>query len=275
MSKLIMIAGTKGGIGKSFVAALLADVAMKNGKSIVLFDCDDENHTLRDVYSKAQADVEIINVQLETDREHQHALDVIVNDVISREDERRKAGQKDTVYIADMKAGTSYRTIDWMRIFPFDLFRTKKVDVLLVGIVTTDIDSVITLAYWIRTFTEAAKQKLLRLVVVRNDYLEGSFDFFDRKLLPALKDIPGTALFSIDNIGVLTSKRLRDRNATVAQAFDAEKALPGFEIMDDIRCREYYYRHEKKILKLFSGEEIFMPMPGKEEKSKEMKNNAG
>ena len=50
MKTFYLIAGTKGGIGKTFIATLLADMALQSGKKVVLYDCDDENHTLEESY---------------------------------------------------------------------------------------------------------------------------------------------------------------------------------------------------------------------------------
>ena len=52
MSKLFIMAGTKGGIGKSLAASLLADVALDCKHRPVLFDCDDENRSLSNFYDK-------------------------------------------------------------------------------------------------------------------------------------------------------------------------------------------------------------------------------
>ena len=56
MSKLFIMAGTKGGIGKSLAASLLADVALDCKYRPVLFDCDDENRSLSNFYDEQNPD---------------------------------------------------------------------------------------------------------------------------------------------------------------------------------------------------------------------------
>ena len=76
MSQFYLVAGTKGGIGKTFAATLLADSAFDLGRRIVLFDCDDENSTLADSYRREIPGVTVVKVGLDSDpeKEYQESL---------------------------------------------------------------------------------------------------------------------------------------------------------------------------------------------------------
>ena len=264
MPKLIIIAGTKGGIGKTFVATLLCDVALKAGKKVVLFDCDDENHTLQHIYGETESEVELINIAVETDGEHEDPLDEIVNAAIRMESGRNPDDRSDTIYIADMKAGTSIRTVNWMEVFPFDLFLKMKIEFLILGVVTSDLDSAVTFAYWVRSFTEAARKKMLRIAVVKNDFQVGNFAFFQQKLEPFLQKIPETAILEMNGFGEWTFAKLRSSNASIGQILDSKKTIPKFGIMGDVRCGTFF-RHAQKIFLPLLAETGGNPPPVKKQ----------
>ena len=243
MSQFYLVAGTKGGIGKTFAATLLADSAFDLGRKIVLFDCDDENSSLADSYRREIPGVTVVRVALDSDPEKEYPLDRIVNTIARME----SAGEHDTVYLADMKAGTSHRTITWMSCFPFDLFRKYGIRIVLIGIVTGDIDSVQTLAVWIKQYLKEFKNGSMRLQIIKNHFLNVPFDFYEQKLAPSLRQFPGCSVMELDCMGVRALKAVRDMNTTLGQVVSGQSSVPSFEIMDEIRCGSYYRRMKKEF----------------------------
>ena len=268
MSQFYLIAGTKGGIGKTFAATLLADSAFDLGRRIVLFDCDDENSTLADSYQREIPGVTVVKVGLDSDPEKEYPLDRIVNTIAGMETGRERS---DTVYLADMKAGTSHRTIDWMRCFPFDLFREYGIRIVLVGIVTGDIDSVLTLAVWIKQYLEEFKDGSMRLQIIKNHFLNVPFDFYEQKLAPSIRSLPGCSVIELDSLGVRTLKAVRDMNTSLGQMVSGKTPIPSFEIMDNIRCGSYYHRMKKRFQSMLE-QDASRP---EDARSKESKRHAG
>ncbi len=259
MAKLFIIAGTKGGIGKTFVATLLCDVALEAGHRVVLFDCDDENRSLRSSYRDPPAGLELEEVALDSDQEVEYPLDHIINRVMDREEENQTAG-KETVYIADMKAGTSFRTISWMSILPFDLFRKRNIQVNLLGVVTSEIDSVATFALWVKTYLEEAKKGNLRLLVVQNEFQQNNFEFFTQKLAPMLMPLPDFRTIRLGMFMTQNMKRIRAMHTTLGRVASQKTLIPEFQFMDELRCNSYFAEVRQSLLPLFT-ECVKMPEP--------------
>jgi|GEM_PF-2541245 len=270
MSQFYLIAGTKGGIGKTFTATLLADSAFDLGKQVVLFDCDDENSTLADSYRREIPGMTVVKVALDSDPEKEYPLDRIVNTIVRMESESG-GDRTDTVYLADMKAGTSYRTINWMRCFPFDLFREYGIGIILVGIVTGDIDSVQTLAVWIKQYLDEFRNGSMRLQIVKNHFLKVPFDFYEQKLAPSVQAFPGSSVIELESLGVRTLKAVRDMNTSLGQLVSGKMPVPSFEIMDEIRCGSYY-RRMKKLFQSMLEQDASGPATAK---NKEKDRHAG
>ena len=71
-----MIAGTKGGIGKTLIATFLADIASEHGFRPVLFDCDNENHSLSNACGGVP-EFELADIDPESAEETEKRLDAL------------------------------------------------------------------------------------------------------------------------------------------------------------------------------------------------------
>ena len=117
MSKLFIMAGTKGGIGKTLVATLFADAATDLGYRTVLFDCDDENHSFYNAMKTRTVKEQILDeVVLEVNTENDFPLDKVMNKIIAVESDKKQY-PGDNIYIIDLKAGSTSKMLecDWGR----------------------------------------------------------------------------------------------------------------------------------------------------------------
>ena len=133
---LIFIAGTKGGVGKSFASAMLAGAAEDLGLSLTVYDTDNENRTLATLMKEH---CRFLDEQKET-----YPLDEVINSLYE--------SSPVTITIVDMKAGTSRSTQEWFSSVPWDALRKIDVDVYVAGCVTSDPDSVRTFGPWLEYF---------------------------------------------------------------------------------------------------------------------------
>ena len=92
MSKFVMIAGTKGGIGKTLIATFLADIASEHGFRPVLFDCDNENHSLSNACGGVP-EFELADIDPESAEETDYPLDSAVNRIAELESAIRRCCQ--------------------------------------------------------------------------------------------------------------------------------------------------------------------------------------
>ena len=99
---VIYIAGTKGGVGKSFAAIMLAGAAMDLELPYLVFDTDSENRTVSELLKG--------NTEFLDELQEHYPLDSVVNCLYSDSPAQ--------VIIVDMKAGTSRTTQEWFSSVP-------------------------------------------------------------------------------------------------------------------------------------------------------------
>ena len=121
MSKLFLTAGTKGGIGKTLGATLLADAASDAGYRSVLFDCDEENRSLFNAMSGRRIEQVLERYNLEENYSvDKFPLDRVANRIFQIEkDKEHYPGEN--VFGIDLKAGSTYKMLEWMKLFPFEI----------------------------------------------------------------------------------------------------------------------------------------------------------
>lgn len=187
------MAGTKGGIGKSLIATLLADMAFDNKFRPVLFDCDDENHSLSNVYPENEKEIISFRVAMIGEGRKFFPLDKVVNEIVRIEHGKKKY-PGDNAFLLDMKAGTSTGTMVWLRSFPFRKIKDLGIETYIVGVVTSEIDSCTTLLPWIHTYVKDDMAQLLKFIIVRNEVHGADFRFFQKKIEEVLKMVDMTIL---------------------------------------------------------------------------------
>ncbi len=247
MSLLFITAGTKGGIGKTLTATFLADVALLRKSQVVLYDCDNENESLKNVYLHPAKDCRVEAVKMLSDEtDMDYPLDFVVNDIVRTESESKDKSRN--VYIVDMKAGTTHYTLEWLEAFPFDYIRAQGIKIYIVGCVTSDPDSVYTLSRWIARFTQDIKEKKLRFLIIKNNYYGNVFDSYEDTLGDSLETGPDANLvIELPDFGRRYSRRLKDHHTTFGQVATKQTEIKQFDFMDRTRVRTAF----EKVVKLF------------------------
>lgn len=239
MSKLVIIAGTKGGIGKTLIATFFTDIAGDYGFCPVLFDCDDENQSLRNAYKNVSG-IEIVSVTPDSIQNMDYPLDAVINRI--EELENTSEPEKiERLYILDMKAGTSASTLAWLEAFPFTHLRGLEVEVFLVGCLTSDVDSCLTWGRWLLKYREMAKNGELRFVVVKNKVSGDNFDIYDDKMKKIQEEgLPSTIVIELPEISTRHLKRIKEYNASYGQVVKSTVQITTFGFMDLHRIRMMY-----------------------------------
>ena len=116
MSKLFLMAGTKGGIGKTLVATLLADISADAGYRSVLFDCDEENKSLFHAMSGRKVDQILERYSLEAEFGNDNfPLDRVLNRLFEIE-QNKEHYPGENVFVIDLKAGSTCKMLEWMKL---------------------------------------------------------------------------------------------------------------------------------------------------------------
>lgn len=130
------VAGTKGGVGKSFASAMLAGAAEDLGLS--------RPFMIRTMRTGRFATLMKEHCRFLDEQKETYPLDEVINSLYE--------SSPVTVTIVDMKAGTSRSTQEWFSSVPWDALRKLDVDVYVAGCVTSDPDSVRTFGPWLEYF---------------------------------------------------------------------------------------------------------------------------
>jgi MinD-like ATPase involved in chromosome partitioning or flagellar assembly len=152
---LIIVAGTKGGTGKSLTATLIYSWLQEKGVRVAAFDGDNENSTMCRFIPEAGF----------VDMRQPNAIDAIVAPIT--------ANTADLVLL-DSRAGTSDEMLDWLRSIGIEAIQ-KELDcqITIVATVTTTMDTVEQLMRW----SEELKDTV-RWLVVRNT-VAGPTELYD------------------------------------------------------------------------------------------------
>lgn len=253
MSKLFLMAGTKGGIGKSLVASLLADMAFDRKYRPVLFDCDDENRTFSRAYGNAGTDYLVFEMSMKGKGRKVFPLDSVVNKIVKTErDKKHFPGEN--AFIIDMKAGTSADTMQWLKRFPFGDLKAIDIESNIVGIVTAEIDSVVTLAPWLKEYLGANIDSQVRFSVIKNEVAGDDFSFYNKKM---------SGLFSVAKVKCQTcklidwgdqyQKLIQGKDSSFGRVATGRTKIEDFGFMDDYRIRMYYKETCEEFAPLFDS----------------------
>ena len=258
MSKLFLMAGTKGGIGKSLVASLLADMAFDRKYRPVLFDCDDENHTLYQAYQNDAPDVVAYDISMRSRGRKTFPLDKVVNLMVGVErDKKRYPGEN--AYIIDMKAGTSEKSMNWLGKFPFAELKAIDIDSQIVGIITEERDSCYTMLPWLRCFLTRNLSSLVHFSIIKNEIAGDDFEFFaeDIRKLIEVADVPCTICQLMD-WGDVYQKEIQRHNTTYGKVATGRSKIDKFGFMDEYRIKSYYADTSKMLEPLWTKASAFV-----------------
>ncbi len=258
MSKLFIMAGTKGGIGKSLIATLLADMAFDNKFRPVLFDCDDENRTLSNAYPENNQEVISIQVEMTKKGRKVFPLDEVVNEIVRiKRDKEHYPG--DNAFLLDMKAGTSADTMLWLRSFPFQEIKDIGIETYIVGVITAEIDSCRTLLPWIHSYVKDDMAQLLKFVIVKNEVDGKDFVFFQDEVEDILKMVDMTVCsVKLPDFGTQYQALLHQYQTTFGQVATRRTIIDDerrFGFMDEHRFRVYYNEASEAFKPVFSKDQ--------------------
>jgi len=132
----IFIAGTKGGVGKSFFAMQAASAALDLGLTLRVYDSDTENHTVQSFLGKKAIFLD--------DSNESYPLDAVINGLVLPD--------AADVTIVDMKAGTTRSTQEWFRSVPWEELDRTAFEIVIAGCFTSDPESIKTFIPWVKYF---------------------------------------------------------------------------------------------------------------------------
>ncbi len=244
-SWLFIMAGTKGGIGKTLTASLLADVAWAKGLKTVLYDCDNENESLKNVYTHPADERRVLTINLNGDEvDMDYPLDAVVSDITETENASKNSGGNH-VYVVDMKAGTSQYTLDWMKAFPFETIHGMGIEIYLVGCVTADVDSVHTLSRWIYEYLE---NEYVKFLIIKNLFYGPKLSMYEDTLKESLENGNQKSLVvKLDNLGPKCMKTLKEYHTTLGQVAAKQTVIEKINLVEENRIRTYFNEIVKKL----------------------------
>jgi MinD-like ATPase involved in chromosome partitioning or flagellar assembly len=156
---LVIVAGTKGGTGKSLTATLIYSWLKEKGTRVAAFDGDNENSTLCRFIPEAAF----------VDMRQPNAIDKILEPIT-----------EDTadIVLLDSRAGTSDEMLDWLRSIGIEAIQKElSCQITIVATVTAVMDTIEQLKRWSEEL-----QGTVRWLVVRNN-LGGPTDQYDSSKL--------------------------------------------------------------------------------------------
>lgn len=178
-------AGTKGGVGKSWIAVFFATVLTDLGRKPKLIDCDNENATL----SRFMDDKKCHKININKE----FALDEVI-DIIEQ--------SKSSDFIVDLRAGSGEATLNWLKDVPLNVLREEGIIFHLMCCITSDPDSVQTYMNWVKSIEDT-----MEYVLVFNEMNGNNFAYYDEEaksfeemikfkkiMIPKLSDIYTTIL---------------------------------------------------------------------------------
>ena len=167
--RICFVAGTKGGVGKTFAACQMVAAAEELGLSVAAFDSDTENSTLKNMLEQAE---------FLDDTNDDYPLDKVISAAF-----REPAPD---LILVDMKAGTSRSSMDWFAAVPWkDLL--PKAEICILCSVTVDPDAARTLGPWLVYFE--GLQIPVEYIIIRNAKDGKDFSFYEGIIPQSLADL--------------------------------------------------------------------------------------
>ena len=162
---ICFVAGTKGGVGKSFAACQLVAAAEDLGMTVTAFDSDTENSTLKNLLPG--------KTKFLDDTNNDYPLDDVISSVF-------EATVPDFT-VVDMKAGTSRSSMEWFAAVPWDKLLARA-EICILCSVTVDPDAARTLSPWLVYFDRLSIP--VEYIIVKNAKDGKDFSFYDG-IIPA------------------------------------------------------------------------------------------
>ena len=168
---LVFTAGTKGGVGKSFASIMLASAALDLNLPIQVYDTDNENNTISVLLKENVVQIDELS--------DTYPLDQVINSFL--------ASEQNSISIVDMKAGTSRTTQEWFSSVPWEAIDSGKIEIYVVGCITSDPESVRTFVPWLNYFRKIDFP--VQYILIKNAKDGNSFHTCSTLLEPALQSL--------------------------------------------------------------------------------------
>lgn len=232
MAELFLFAGTKGGIGKTLCASLLIDAAIEANLIPVVYDCDNENHSLADVFCHADIKINEINPD---DGNSAYPLDIVVNDIM-------KAAQSENIFVVDMKAGTTRSTLDWLKYVPFSELAEHNISVYIIGCITGEVESCTTFMRWLTFCNQIFINGEAKPLIIKNLYAGSNFWYYDQVLQPFIdKELPSSIIVQIPVLTAEYVMMAKKAHLTYGQILrQTDKPTIPLQFMQRVRIRKQY-----------------------------------
>ena len=236
-TRLCFIAGTKGGVGKSFAACNLLAAAEDLAMTAAVFDSDSENATLINLLGKKAEFLDDAKEDYPLDRVISRAFETNAPDLI----------------IVDMKAGTSRSTMDWFAAVPWGRL-PPKTEICVIGALTVDPDAAKTLSPWLVYFEQNLPST--EYIIILNQKDGRDFYAYQKVLRPSLlllqKGKFNEVIFpAMDKnyISILNNRHMTLRDAIRDQKLD----IPALStIMAQARLHNYYHGFVDPLIELLA-----------------------
>ena len=232
---LIFIAGTKGGVGKSFAAMQMASAALDLDLPVLIYDTDNENRTVSTLMKE--------NSLFLNEASEQYPLDSVI-DSLFMEDQKK-------VIIVDMKAGTSRSSQEWFSAVPWNELKNIDVDIFVTGCLTCDPDSVKTFIPWLEYFRKIDFP--VHYLLIKNEK-DGEHFFTSETLLePIIQKLklPHT-VFEIPAIEQEYINSLNNHGISLREHYRGNAPDILNTIMQRSRMRNHYYSITDQIIMFFA-----------------------
>ena len=233
---ICFIAGTKGGIGKSFAACQMAAAAEELGLTYAAFDSDTENSTLKKLLKD--------KAEFLDDAKEDYPLDKIVTAAFAEH-------PRDLILV-DMKAGTSRTTMEWFESVPWEELASVA-EICIVGAVTVDPESVQTLMPWILYFQAVGIP--VQYLIVKNEKDGKNFIAYEELLGDSWKEMKNCSCAEVtfpamdkNYIAILNNAKVSLKTAISS----ARKVAPLNTIMAQSRLRNYYCRFVDPLIQVMA-----------------------
>ena len=252
---ICFIAGTKGGVGKSFAACHLVEAAEDLGLTVAAFDSDTENQTLKNLLKT--------RVDYLDDTDDDYPLDKVVTTAY-----QENAPQ---VMVVDMKAGTSRSSMNWFASVPWNEL-LQHADICIVCCVTVDPDASRTLSPWLLYFEQLGVP--VEYVLIKNEKDGRDFSFYDSTIPDSLKSLTNClhAEISFPAMDKKYVAILNNAKLTIKEATSTERGKTSLKtVMAQARLKNYYHAFVDPLIGIMAA---WIPEAERTDKQKELISSA-
>ena len=233
---ICFIAGTKGGVGKSFAACQMVAAAEELGLSVSAFDSDTENSTLKNLLGGTAEYLD--------DAKDDYPLDKVISAAFQN--------PAPDLMVVDMKAGTSRSAMAWFAAVPWDEL-LMRADICILCSITVDPDASRTLSPWLVYFDGLGIP--VEYIIVKNEKDGRDFSFYDMLLRGSLADLKQCRHTEIifpaldkNYVSILNNAKL-----TLKAAIGADRDKTSLKtVMAQARLKKFYHACTDPLISLMA-----------------------